>query len=91
MKRKEVYKIIDGERDYQDKKWGGKEHDETHSIDEWINYMIICLGRACKADTFDNDSEKALDELRQVIALGIACFEIHGVPDRVKPLHDEYV
>lgn len=89
MKRNKIYKVIDGERDYQDKKWGGKDHDKEHGIIDWIEFMENILETAYQYSELDE--EKALDELRQVVALGIACFEIHGVPDRVIPLPDKYV
>ena len=90
MKREEIYKIIDGERDYQDKKWGGEEHDKTHFPTDWLIYMQRCLNKAMTADE-EQDEEKLLSELRQVVALGLACFEVYGVPERVNVLPENYV
>lgn len=92
MKRKEVYRIIDGERDYQDKKWGGKKHDEANTISDWIYYMESCLEDAKGYYVADEIPQEAvLDELRQVVALGIACMEVLGVPERILIEPKEYV
>lgn len=79
--RPDVYKIIDQERDYQDFKWG-LQHDRTHEVESYVLYMEDYLQEARKNLSRNGGVKKGLDALRKVVALGIACFEVHGVPER---------
>ena len=81
MKREDVYKVLDGERDYQDSKWG-VQTDQGKRTENFIVYMQAYLNQAVNDITFNKGDEKALDTLRKVVGLGIACFEINGVPKR---------
>lgn len=81
MKRNEVYKIIDSERDYQDMKWG-PQHDRHHEVESFVLYMEDYLQETRKNLSRNGGVEKGLDSLRKVVALGIACFESHGVSER---------
>lgn len=75
MKRSDVYDIIDTERNYQDNKPGHtKERDESLSVAEWIIYMNNHLSKAMDA-VYDMNEEAALEEIRKVTALGVACME----------------
>lgn len=51
MSRKSIYNQIDVERDYQDRQWGGTEHDDTHSPRDWASYIVVYLGRAMGKET----------------------------------------
>lgn len=77
MKRSEVYKLIDGERDYQDAKWGAVE-ENPHTAQRWVR---IALEEIYEANQARTDSEK-MDELRQVAAVCIAALEQHGCQPR---------
>lgn len=79
--RQDIYEVIDGERDYQDMKWG-PQHDAGHEIASWILYMQHHLNKAAAIASTEAPESGALDCLRKVVALGIACFEVHGVPKR---------
>lgn len=80
--RKEVYSIIDTEREYQDIRWGGKEHDSQHGVEAYILYMQHYLNKAAKAISTKEGVYGGLENLRKAVALGVACFEVHGVPPR---------
>lgn len=85
MNRSAVYRVIDGERKYQDQKWGGPTHDQQHSIPEWLIYMRDYIEEAMHACSRLPDEEAmplALDNIRKVTAMGVACMEIHGAPER---------
>ena len=65
---------IVAERERQDVKWGGPEHDDGHRLSEW-NAII---------DSYNRDGENALDEadpmawrcrMLQVAALAVAALE----------------
>ena len=86
MERKEVYKNLDTERQYQDLRWTPRREknetpDEEKPPAEWINYMEFHLAKAKEAIYFLN-VEEALAEVRKVTALGVRCMEIHGCPER---------
>jgi hypothetical protein len=86
--REEVYKAVDSERDYQDAQRGnaarheGYKAGENHPA-EFILYMEKCLADAreavYKGSTGAND---CLQFVRKVTALGVACMEQHGAPQR---------
>ena len=85
--REKVYKIIDSERDYQKKRWGG---DQETQINSFILYMEHHLQRArevASTQTNGNNNpgatgESSLDCIRKVTALGVACMEANGAPKR---------
>lgn len=86
MERPEVYKCIDGERNYQDMRWNtnlrkGDVPDEEKPVAEWINYIEYHLGKA-KAENYHLNKEGTLAELRKVAALTVRAMEIHGCPER---------
>lgn len=66
------------ERYYQNRKWGPTEH----SVAEWILIMEKCLCDAKHAWVTCAGDRKALDEIRQVIAVGFARAEQHDIPLR---------
>jgi hypothetical protein len=83
MKRAEVYGLIDGERDYQNQRWGS-EHDAHESIGGFLVYMDEYLRRAKSAAT---DATTAADPdtmagIRKIAALAVACMERFGAPAR---------
>jgi hypothetical protein len=86
MNRQDVYKCLDGERDYQDAKWGTRRTaygtpDEEKPVAEWINYMEFHILKAKNA-VYHLDTEGATAEIRKVTALGVRAMEIHGCPAR---------
>jgi len=80
--RKEVYEAIDSERDYQDAKWGGKDHDNYHEVEAFITYMQHYMNKAIEAISTQKGAAGGLNELRKVVTLGVACFEVHGIEKR---------
>ena len=77
MTREEVYKLIDGERKYQDEKWGATGRsisDAKTSVAAWIVYMEHHLQQA-KNSIYYLKEMGALDEIRKVAALAAACME----------------
>lgn len=82
LQRKDVYKRIDTERNYQDQRWHGDIPDEEKSVAEWINYMEFHLTKA-KEGVYRLDTQGALAEIRKVTTLGVRTMEIHGCPERI--------
>ena len=77
MKREEVYKLIDGEREYQDKRWDPQEHG-NHTPEEWVLYMEDYLLEAkhlLSRDDLFICRPKAMEIIRKVTAMGVCAME----------------
>lgn len=81
MTRDDVYKSIDSERYYQDRKWGTAEV-HPHEVGGWLTLMRKLLTDAEAAWSGSDGDYRALLELRKVLAVGVACAEQHGLPGR---------
>lgn len=82
MQRRDVYKRIDEERNYQDQRWHGCVPDKEKAIAEWLNYIEYHLEKA-KERVYNHSSDEALAELRKIAALAVRAMEIHGCPERI--------
>lgn len=82
--RAEVYSAIDTERDYQLVRWGIKGEDAKHSVGDFLTYMDDYLVEAKHRASREEGNSGALEVLRKVVALGVACMEQHGAPKRQK-------
>lgn len=88
-RRDAVYNLIDGERDYQEKRWGeGHIHEVSAYLAFMKSYVDRAIDEATHADRDDElgliDYAQALDTVRKITALGVACMENHGAPARVE-------
>lgn len=80
MQRSEVYKLIDGERDYQDIRWS---KDTTasggnHSPEEWFMYIEDYVNEAkhiLSRENVQTAYPKAMDIMRKVTAMGVHAME----------------
>lgn len=86
MKRAEVYKLIDGEREYQLQRHeivNAKfpHRDEDHHVADWIIYIEAQLADA-KCCVYDFNINMALSHIRKATALGVACMEYNETPPR---------
>jgi hypothetical protein len=87
MKREDVYKLIDGERDYQNKRWDDviPSGTHTHTPEEWIVYMEDYLSEA-KHILSRNEAPgcyfAAMAIIRKVTAMGVAAMEQNETPTR---------
>lgn len=83
MTREEVYKLIEDERVYQDSKWpeGRPESDAETPVSSWIIYMKHHLDLA-EAAIYHLDKSLALENIRKLAALGVACMEYNDTPAR---------
>lgn len=68
---------VAGERDRQDRKWGGPTHDDTHSPGDWCRYLHEHLARAEQAVA--GEPVREFDDFRQqmlrVAGLAVAALE----------------
>ena len=46
MTRAAIHAEIDAERDRQDRMWGGPDHDNLHTPNDWVAYLAKHLGKA---------------------------------------------
>ncbi len=81
MERTKVFEAIDSERYYQDRKWGALA-ERPHEVGGWLALMDVHLHRAKAAWAGANNDAEALEALRKVLAIGVACAEQHGIPSR---------
>jgi hypothetical protein len=81
--RQQIYEIVDGERDWQDRKWGTIDN-HPHEVGGWLTIMRKLLTDAESAWASSAGDSAALDDIRKVIATGVACAEQHGLPTRWK-------
>jgi hypothetical protein len=76
--RKEVFAAIETERLYQIRKWGIRSHE----VSAYILFIEHHLQKARAIASTMRHERAALDELRKVTTLGVACMEEHGAPSR---------
>lgn len=83
--RERVYEALDGEREYQEKKWSGYRGDgDTPSMADTIACMESYMSKA-KEEWVNGPGKSphtSRDMLRKVVALGVRHLEIHGCPKR---------
>lgn len=82
MDRSNVYKLIDGEREYQNSRPPRPKSDSETSVAEWLNYMQHHMLVATEAVYF-LDEQEALESIRKIAALAVACMEHNDTPARV--------
>lgn len=66
---------IQAERDRQDSKWGGAQHDDTHSTAEFVQLIEDYAGWA-RVMAVMGSLDKARNRLIQVAALAVAAVEV---------------
>lgn len=75
MNRADVFKLIDGERQYQDSlPHHSAEQDANTPVAAWLVYIETHLAKA-KERIYYLDPPKALEEVRKIAALAVACME----------------
>jgi len=73
----DVLSAIYDERVFQNRKWGTVT-DHPHEVGGWLTIMRKILTDADAAWSGNKGDIGALDEIRKVVAVGIACMEQHG-------------
>jgi len=85
MQRNDVYKLIDGERLYQDKRWadsGGRPKSDSETpVANWVVYMRFQIEEAMNAIYFLKE-DVALEHVRKIAALAVACMEYNETKPR---------
>jgi hypothetical protein len=85
MNRKEVYERIDQEREYQRLRWG-IDLPETGELlkptESFLLYIQHHLNKAIAEISSTPTDKEALNEVRKIAALAVACLEQHGCDER---------
>lgn len=71
--RPTVYDHILMERNRQDKKWGGPQHDAQHSDNDWVAYIMKHAGKAVK---WPFNQKNFRRQMIRVAALAVAAIEV---------------
>ena len=74
---REVADAIHDERVFQNRKWGTVQ-EHPHEVGGWLTIMRKLLSDAEAAWASNRGDEGALDEIRKVVSVGVACMEQHG-------------
>jgi NTP pyrophosphatase (non-canonical NTP hydrolase) len=74
----DIIQAIDIERAYQDKRWGTIQM-RPHTVGEWLLIMQGELDEAIQAWQKGTTDTAALEEILQVVTVGVACMEQHGL------------
>lgn len=69
-RRRAIFDEVNTERNRQDRKWGGKQHDSQHGVDDWVGYIYEHAQRA-----LDRDEQVTRKQLVRVAALAVAALE----------------
>lgn len=69
------------ERNYQDDKWGTVT-DRPREVGTYLTLVRAHMVEADAGCAVNNHDEVALEEVRKVVALGMACLEQYGSPVR---------
>jgi hypothetical protein len=85
--REEVFAAINSERAYQDSLWNPETTPTggVHHIASWLTYMRSYLDEAVNQVSRAPDpmaSDAALNTIRKIVGMGVACMEQHGAPQR---------
>ena len=78
---RKVLSAVHDERVFQNRKWGSVT-DHPHEVGGYLTIMRKLLTDAEAAWASSRGDEGSLDEIRKVVAVGIACMEQHGAVPR---------
>lgn len=67
-----VIEEVVAERSWQDEKWGGPAHDDTHSVQEFVAFIHEHVEKAIAPGT---SPDKTCSRLVEVAALAVAAVE----------------
>ena len=76
---KNVLDAVHAERVYQNRKWG-TIFEHPHEVGGYLTLIRKLLGDAEAAWSTQRGDIGALDEIRKIVAVGIACMEQHAPP-----------
>lgn len=85
--REEVYRVIDGEREYQDEGIASIGNERMHEtvLGEDIAMLQCCLDKARRAwyDNTQAEPFSVMHEIRKIAGIAVASMEKNGAPPRL--------
>ncbi len=84
MERKDVYRLIDGERRYQDGLGDDRKRPSTeaHTVGDYVTMMSHYQVELARAWTLKAGDRQALEVMRKLAGIAVHCMEDHGAPPR---------
>ena len=89
MKRSEVYALIDGERDYQDKQWPVEAYGKAPGVSASPEGFLLVIEKllsdartAWVTTPLPKDSVEAMNFIRKIGGTAVRAMEQHGAPAR---------
>lgn len=84
MKREDVYRLIDGERNHQDEIAQFNLCWDERAVGSHLVHIASHLAEAQLAYRSFDSKRKALESVRAIAALAVRCMEMHETPARDK-------
>jgi len=81
--RRQVYTLIDGERDYQDRLPANRTDGEPRTVGDYLTMLQHYLNEAQRQWVMNAGSQEALDVIRKIAGIAVHCMEDHGAPPRL--------
>ena len=78
MNRKDVFELIDDEREYQN---DTQADDTAYSVADWVIFIENQVAQA-KQEVYNMAPHKALEHVRKIAALAVACMEHNRTESR---------
>ena len=84
MKREDVYKLVDGERDYQDGLGTDRVEDnrQRRTVCEELVLLQVYVQRAMVVWANTPGDAEAEEIMRKIAAIAVRCMENHDTPSR---------
>lgn len=86
MTRQEVYKLIDGEREYQDSFIANPKNNRSEGVPHQVAGYIVMLNhyvqKLNEEWTGISGTDAALHVIRKIAGIAVHCMEDHGAPER---------
>jgi hypothetical protein len=82
MNRTDVYKLIDGERAYQEDLSSDRSDGVDRTVGDYITMMGYYYNEMVKQWTMNPGNEEALNVMRKIAGIAVHCMEDHGAPPR---------
>lgn len=82
MTREEVFELINGERNYQDKLSPSRTDGSKKTVGDYTTMMSHYVNKLQEAWTMNAGNTAALDVMRKIAAIAVHAMEDHGAPAR---------
>lgn len=80
--RQQVYRVLDGERAYQDALPPSRTDSAPRSVGDYVTMMQYYQTQLVAAWTTNPGDQQALDVMRKLGGIAVHCMEEHGAPPR---------